>query len=236
MVRFSIVEDDAATREQLNSFIEKYAAACGLGIDVDAYSSATDFLKAYKGGRDIVFMDIDLPGLNGMEAVRKLRKSDDKVIVIFVTNLAHYAVGGYEVGAFDFIVKPVGYYNFAMKLRRALKRLYVMRGREVWVTTRQGKKLINVSELKYVEVMKHVITYHLKGETVVASGTLKGVCESLEGLPFALCNRCYLVNLAFVTEINGNFVHVGGEQLQISIPRRKEFLRCFNDYLGDGGN
>ena len=83
--------------------------------------------------------------------------------------------------------------------------------------------------------MKHVVIYHLEHETVTASGTLKSVVENLEGLPFALCNRCYLVNFKYVTEINGNTVVVGGDELQIAAPRRHEFLNAFNEYLGAGG-
>lgn len=235
MVNFCIVEDDEIAARELESFIRRYCVAIDTEFKVSGYRSAVSFLNNYGGGFDIIFMDIDLPGLNGMDAVKKLRDADESAMVIFVTNLKQYAVGGYEVGAFDFVVKPIVYSNFVLKLRRALGALHAKRGREIWVPTRAGKKLIDCSRLMYVEVMKHVISYHTTAETVVGSGTLKSVCENLEGLPFSLCNRCYLVNLSFVTEINGNFVTVGKEKLLISVPRRKEFLRSFNDFLGAGG-
>ncbi len=235
MIKMCIVEDDGSTRNALKGFIRRYAEQNGQPSDVFAYGDATSFFAEYSKDTDIVLMDIELPDLNGLEAVRKLRLIDSRVIVIFVTNLAQYAVKGYEVNAFDFIVKPVSYYQFAMKLRRALEYLHTLRNREIWVTTRHGKRMVAASELRYVEAMKHVITYHTTAGEVVGSGTLKRVLDDLEGLPFALCNRCYLVNLSYITEIKGNTVVVGGRELQIAAPRRKAFLTSFNEYLSMGG-
>ena len=75
----------------------------------------------------------------------------------------------------------------------------------------------------------------MDGMSVRGTGTMKKICELLEGLPFALCNQCYLVNLAYVSGIDGNVVCVGDERLQISAPKRKKFLCALNNYLGAGG-
>lgn len=181
-------------------------------------------------------MDIDMPDLNGMDAVRKLREADREVMVIFVTNLAQYAVKGYEVDAFDFIVKPAVYPEFAMKIDRAVRGLELRRGKNIWISTRGGKKAINTNKLIYVEIMRHAITYHTEYGDVTGSGTLGGVCEMLEGMPFAQCNRCYLVNLRYVTEVTADALVAGGVRLAVSKTRKKEFMRIFNDYLAGGGD
>lgn len=236
MMNICIVEDDDRTARTIEAYVKKFFAGVGEETDVKRYGDARDFLKEYQTVTDLVFMDIELPVLNGMDAVHELRKKDEDVMVIFVTNLAQYAVNGYEVRAFDFIVKPISYGNFAMKLRRASQIMSTRRKREICVSTRQGKTLIKASDIKYVEIMRHMITFHtVHGETT-GSGTLKGIMENLSGLPFALCNRCYLVNLQYVTKILGNEVCVGKEYLQISAPRKKEFLNRFNEFLGAGGN
>lgn len=235
MMKTCVVEDDAATAETIESFIKKYYEQNGTPVSVTCFSNACDFLNGYDETFDVVFMDIEMPKLNGMEAVRELRKKDENVTIIFVTNLAQYAVSGYEVSAFDFIVKPITYGSFAMKLRRLTQYLSSKRKCEICVSTRHGKVLIKADDIKYVEIMRHAITYHTVNGDYAGSGTLKNVMNELEGLTFALCNRCYLVNLQFVTQIAENDVCVGGDMLQIAAPRRKEFIRRFNEYLAGGG-
>lgn len=149
--------------------------------------------------------------------------------------MAQYAVNGYELGVFDFMVKPVGYYSLAMKLSRAFETLGTISRRQIWVPSRTGKKMISADTLRYVEVMHHMLVFHTTAEEVRGTGTMKKICELLEGLPFALCNQCYLVNLAYVSGINGNTVLVGEDELQISAPKRKNFLCALNNYLGAGG-
>lgn len=236
MIKTCVVEDDDATAADIRNFIGKYFEQTGNSFTVTRFSNARDFLDSYGEGFDVVFMDIEMPGLNGMEAVRELRRKDEDVAVIFVTNLAQYAVSGYEVSAFDFIVKPVTYGSFSMKLRRLTQYLSSKRRCEICVSTRHGKVLIKAEDIKYVEIMRHAITYHTVNGDYSGSGTLKNVMNDLDGLTFALCNRCYLVNLQYVTQIAENDVLVGGDKLQISAPRRKEFIRRFNEYLAGGGS
>ena len=205
MLRISIVEDDEQTAKTIGRFIQKYFAQSGTEVKVEHFADAVRFLDHYDGVTDVVFMDIELPGMNGMEAVKRLRERDAEVAVIFVTNLAQYAVSGYEVNAFDFIVKPVSYGSFAMKLRRLCQYLATKRKCEICVSTRHGKILLKASEIKYVEIMRHVVTYHAE------------------------------VNLQYVTQIVGREVCVGGDRLLISAPRSKEFMGAFNRYLGTGG-
>lgn len=235
MLKLLIVEDDDETAKTIEKFLTRYFSRTETEIEVGRYKDAQSFLGTYPRDADVVFMDIELPGMNGMDAVRELRKTDGDVTVIFVTNLAQYAVSGYEVNAFDFIVKPVSYGSFSMKLRRLVEYLGTKRNCEICVSTRRGKVLVRASDIKYVEIMRHVVTYHTVNGNVVGSGTLKNVMAMLDGLPFALCNRCYLVSLQYVTEIVGKEVCVGGEKLLIAAPRRKEFLTAFNEYLGAGG-
>lgn len=194
-----------------------------------------DFLEKYRANYDLVFMDIEMPVMDGMSAIKKLRQIDKNVLVVIVTNLAQYAVNGYELGVFDFMVKPVGYYSVAMRLSRAFETLGTISRRQIRVPSRTGKKMISADALRYVEVMRHMLVFHTAAEEVCGTGTMKKICELLEGLPFALCNQCYLVNLAYVSGIDGNVVCVGDERLQISAPKRKKFLCALNNYLGAGG-
>ena len=235
-MKIAIVEDEAESVAVLESYLARYRREEKTEeLVTTVFADGGEFLKNYKSDFDIIFMDIEMPGIDGMRAAKYLRTIDSGVCLVFVTNLAQYAVSGYEVSAFDFIVKPVVYGSFAMKLRRLFQYLATRRKCEICVSTKNGKILVKASDIKYVEIMRHVVTYHTESGNVVGSGTLKNVTELLAGLPFALCNRCYLVNLQYVTRIVGNEVCVGGDKLQIAAPRRKEFMNAFNEYLGAGG-
>ena len=133
------------------------------------------------------------------------------------------------------MVKPVTYAEFSMKMLRAVNRIRQREGRSIWVSTRSGKKAINTEKLMYVEVMKHSIIFHTEDVTTVCSGTLNGIKGALEGLPFVQCNRCYLVNMKYITEVNATEVVIMNERLVISKMRRKEFLQEFNRYIAGGG-
>ena len=100
-VRIAIVEDDKSASDALLGYIEEYGVSEHETFEVGRYYTATSFIDAFKGNYDIVFMDIELPDGNGMEVVRTMRERGCASLVIFVTNLAQYAVKGYEVRAFD---------------------------------------------------------------------------------------------------------------------------------------
>ena len=233
-VSVAIVEDEKDSAIKLKKYLEKYAEENALKVETAAFSCGENFLSSKKKF-DVVFMDIEMPGDDGLKVVKTLRSEGSDVLVVFCTNLAQYAVNGYEVAAFDFMVKPVTYFEFRMKFDRVINCLNSRKKREVWVASRQGKRLVSEKRLKYVEIMRHTLVYHTLDGNVTGTGTLKSVTEIFSSPSFALCNQCYFVNLAFVTEINGNFVYVDGDALAISAPKKKEFLRALNTFLASGG-
>lgn len=231
MIRADIIEDDAQDRAALKGALEKFGKENGVEFVVREYESALIFLSAYKRDADIVFMDIELPDTDGMTAAHSLREVDSDVCLVFVTNMAKLAIKGYEVFAFDFIVKPLSYPNFALKLNRALTHLNARVSKSVIVASGRDKIKLSVTDIYFVEIAGHKIVYHTKSGGVVSYGTLKSVEELLEDDLFVRCNNCYLVNLRHVTAIRAGCAVVGGQQLMISAPRKALFERALADYL-----
>lgn len=230
----AIVEDSPAETELLRSYFARFTKEHGVDFTLTCFASGEEFLNKYRPAYDLVLMDIGLPGHNGMETAAALRERDRSVTLIFVTNMAQFAVKGYEVDAFDFVVKPVGYSNFALKLQRALNKLDTRRDSEVLVTLSDSMVRLSASQIKYIEISGHRMVYHTTDGELYAYGNLKEVEASLGGGMFARCNNCYLVNLNYVRAVQGHTVTVGTDELQISRPRRKAFIQALNDYLGGG--
>ena len=221
-----IVEDCTQDLDILTEFLDRYMQESGEKFEVTVFRDGIDFLDKFKPTYDLVFMDIEMPMSNGMNTARKLRALDGRVQIIFVTNLAQYAVSGYEVDATDYIVKPYDYAIFSHKLRRALLRLPVRREDFMTLRTEGGLIILYPDDLLYVEVSGHYLYYYTAKEVVRVRGSL----QQIAGLPFfcgrfSLCNKCYLVNLSAVREVEGLNLSIGDEVLKISRPRKAKFMQ-----------
>lgn len=239
IINVAVVEDDdlefKAIFEQIKKFVSEENDV--IDINITRFTSASLLLVGYKPVYDIIFMDIGLPGLNGFEASKQLREFDNEVILIFVTSMARFAVSGYEVGAFDFIVKPVQYANIRLKLIRALNRLKTKKDYAVIkIKTKGGVYSVNVNSIKYVEVMNRNLVYHTQEGDIETIGVLKNAEGELPCDMFARCNNCYLVNLKYVKSVKDFTVIVDDKELSVSRSRKKEFLQMLGSYIGKGGN
>ncbi len=230
-----MIEDEPSAARTLRGILDTYARENGVTFKITHFPDAVSFLTDYKTGFDIAFIDIELPALNGMDAAFKLREIDKKIIIIFVTNMAQYAVRGYEVDALYYIIKPINYQNTAYKLKRALSLLAANSDAEVIISQASGMIRLSTQTLMYVEIISHKLIYHTEDDTYVAYGTLSDVEKKLCEHHFFRCNNCYLVNARYIASISGYVVTLlNGEQLQISHPKKKQFMLDIANWLGEG--
>lgn len=131
MFKIAIVEDQEETRESLNRFVRQYAQEQGLQVEISLITDGAEIAEHYTPGFDIIFMDVEMPRLDGFGAAEAIRAVDTDVVLVFVTNMAQYAIRGYEVDALDYVLKPVNYYQFCTKLSRAIQRVQRRRGGQV---------------------------------------------------------------------------------------------------------
>ena len=234
MFRFAIVEDDDACADQLQKHLAQFAEENSVEIRTDRFYDGLNFVEDYIARWDLIFMDIEMPLLDGMSAAQRIREVDDSVLLIFITNMAQYAIQGYEVRALDYVMKPVNYYAFAMKMRKVIRILDQRTTQAVIVMDEEGNsRRVSLSEIQYIEVIGHQLIYHRSGEAFHSFGTMKKLEEEY-GKDFARCNNCYLVNLRYVDGFSGNDVIVGGERLQISRAKKKDFQQRVSDYFRYG--
>lgn len=232
MLRLAIVEDEDVAAARLTDFIKRYCKAHDINYNIERFSSAVDLLKNYRPVYDIIFMDIILPYLNGIEAAKELRTYDDAVTLVFVTNMANLAVKGYEVEALDFVIKPVEYDSFAMKLDRAINAVRRRRSVDVPIQVDRTVKLMSAAKIYYIEVSRHYLVYHTEEGEIKARGTLDALEKQLASENFVRCNACYLVNMKYITEVSGENLVVSGDVLKISRAKKKTFMQTLTNFLG----
>lgn len=233
LIRVAIVEDVPETVEQFRKFFKRLSdEQSEYTFRLSSFSTADAFLASYQPVYDLVMMDIEMPGTNGMDASYQLRKIDASVALIFVTNMAQFAVRGYEVDAFDFVIKPVTYPNFKMKMQRILLKLSRRSTKSILLNLPEGTRRILPSEIIYIEVSGHDVVYHTCHGTYNVYGTLKAVEASLDTRQFVRCNNCYLVNLNCVIGVQEDEVILQDAHLRISRARKKGFMQDLNNYLG----
>lgn len=236
MFKIAIVEDEIKQASLLQEHLGEYSRQTGTEFLIKHFPDGLDFLNEYHPDYDLVFMDIDMPCLNGLEAAKRLRELDSTIVLVFVTCLAKYAIHGYEVDAMDFMVKPLYYDSFATKLERILIAASKKHGKKVII--RGGNKIISLDSkcILYVESMDHDLYIHSDDskEIIKVRGTLASVKELLAELYFEECNKCYLVNLAKVQSVEGHVLSLeNGEQLAISRAKKPDFLKKLAAYYGN---
>ena len=107
MLKIAVVEDQTEVRESLSQFIRQYAGEQGLLAEVEPFADGAVIAEGYQPGYDIIFLDVEMPRLGGFGAAERIRAVDPDVVLVFVTNMAQYAIKGYEVDALDYVLKPV---------------------------------------------------------------------------------------------------------------------------------
>lgn len=234
MLRVALVEDSQEEADTLTGHLDRYGRARDIRMTVARFSNAMEFMGA-RQVFDLVFLDIDLPGINGMGLAGLIRAYDTEVAIIFVTNLAQFAVRGYEVNALDFVLKPVSYFNFAMRMDKVARLMRRKSEGHVVVETREQARVVSFDDLVYVAVNNHRLSYRVRGIDgfLESRGSLKAVETRLADGPFVLISSSCLVNMNYVRSYHGtSLLLTNGEELCFSRPKRREATEKIAAFFG----
>lgn len=235
MLKIAVVEDQTEVRESLCQFIRQYAGEQGLLAEVEPFADGAVIAEGYQPGYDIIFLDVEMPRLGGFGAAERIRAVDPDVVLVFVTNMAQYAINGYAVGALDFVLKPVNYYTFTVRLARAIRRARQRKNGQILLTLPDCVRRLDTQQIHYVEVQNRMLHYHTELGEFVLRGTMQSAEKELSRYHFVRCNHWYLVNLSHVAEVRRDMVVVAGAELEISRRNRTAFLTALTEYVGGNG-
>lgn len=234
MLEIAVVDDERDCIDQIREYIAQYAKEKNRDIHAEMFYDGNELLACDTSKFDIILLDIEMSGMNGMDAARKIREVNQDVVLVFITNMAQYAINGYEVGALDYVLKPINYYTFSVRLDRAITRVKKRQPEEILLILSDGVRKMKSDSIYYVEVQNRMLHYHTEDGVFVTRGTLQGAEELLKESHFVRCNHWYLVNLQHVSVIRKNIVVVAGDALEISRRNKTAFLSALTDYMGMG--
>ena len=233
----AICDDDPTVRHQLSAALEAYAAAHSLPMSCRVFSDAEAMLRS-AGQRPFThyFLDVMMPGMDGVTAAHEIRSFDEHAKIVFLSSFREYAYEGFQVRAYDYLLKPVK----AGTLSALLDRLAAQEGGDPgYLSIRNGRSMLRLplSQLVYLEVCQKKLHFHLaNGQLRVLPGTISSVEAELLAHPgFMKIHRSYIVSLRHVSSLSPEgCVLLSGDSLPISRLLYQQVRREYMAYLFTG--
>lgn len=200
MLTIAVVDDEREHIERFKQLVARFFtefSRYGTEYNIIEFSSDEQLLENYAPRYDVIFLDIDMGGISGMKAAKLIRKVDENTAIIFVTRMARYAVEGYSVAALDFIVKPLDYPSFTIKMKRALSRIQKNQAQKIQLNIDGEIHFIDVRDILYVEVLNHFVIWHTKKGDFRIWGSLKDATDQIDD-PSAVFNEYSVLVCDFI--------------------------------------
>lgn len=233
-VRIAVVENELNVAQNDIVLLERYAKENSLSLETAIFQNGYEFLDTEEEF-DAVLMDIDMPGLNGMEVAEKLREKNKTIDIIFTTNLPQFAVDGYKVQALDFVIKPVTFPNLSFAMEKVVEKKRNIVNGSFFLRIGGFARRIHNEEVLYIEMVNHYIVLHETDmEPVRIRGSLKMIDDLLNPEIFVKINSGIIINISKVSSFeNGLVLMEDGSNLPLSRSHKKEFAVRLAEFYGN---
>lgn len=233
LIRIAIVDDEKVIREHIKNLIEDKHVECL----IDTYSTGEALLQVDKC-YDIVFLDIQMDGMNGIDTARILRQKTEHTVLVFITGVKEYVFDAFDVAAFHYLIKPIDEQKFADVFKRAVLEVGKKKqqaNEQLFVKTRYRNITLEQNDVLYIESRGKKVEIHTKTEVIDAYAGI-GELEKQLKQNFYRCHRGYLVNLAFITEYSNDSITLNNsESIILAKEKYGEFVKVYMRYLKNGG-
>lgn len=230
--KIAICDDVEVERFVLKRQLMVYFQKNGGEAQIQEYESGESLLADIEDGYlwpDLIFLDIYMGALNGMDTARKLRELGVKAPIVFLTASPDFALESYEVEASGYLLKPAEEEQTTALLHRLLKPELRKR---ISVKCRRQYRYPFVDEILYLESDRHTVTLHmLDGSEIETTEKLGDLEKQIDDPRFCCCHQSYLVNMEHITDVQEDFILRNGAQVPIRVRGRKDVLDSYNDYF-----
>lgn len=233
MIKIAIVEDEALYHEQLEAFLTRFQNEKEQPLEWTVYTDGDQFITHYTSQFDIILLDIQMPLMDGMTVAEEIRRIDQQVVIIFITNMTQYAIKGYAVDALDYVLKPISYFQFKERLQKAIERLEQKTSRFITLKIKGGVVRLELNDIYYIESQGHQLIFYTKEGDFETSGAIKHYENDFKEEGFYRVHKGFIINLKYVQGINESFVVMKSTELPIGRTKKKGFLEALTKYWGE---
>ena len=235
MLTIAICDDNKNSRDTIKQFAASFCTKNSQRFSVLGFDCGEDLVDKCPPSLDLLFLDIQMGGMNGIDTARVLRESHPDLCIIFITNLPQYALKSYEVRPFGFMTKPISYDDWQFEVNLAMK--YISRNEAHRIVFKcknsDMKKIISTRDLLFLESKNHDILAHTAdGTEDVFLGSLNEMEEELGQYGFIRCHQSFLVNARGIKSFDTRIEMEDGSFIPISRNRRKQFMSDLAAFVG----
>lgn len=228
-MEIAVVDDEKAIREHICALIEEQQPGSG----IEAYATGEELLVSGKRF-DIVFLDIQMDGINGIEAARSLRERQGDTVLIFITGIKEYVFDALDLYAFQYLLKPIDEDKFAEVLERAVREAGRKKERRV-LFIKSRNLTLDQSEILYIESRAKKVEIHTVRQTIEIYAAMDEL-EGQLGENFYRCHRAYIVNMDCITEYDSESITLtDGDRVYLTKKKYGEFVKAYMWHLQNGG-
>ena len=232
MIKIIICDDTNSELAVIKECLVSYSLSEQLKVDIKCYSSGIELLEHQIEDVDLFFLDVEMPELNGIETAKNIRKRNDHCEIVFITNYIQYALQGYEVQAFRYLLKPIDAEQFkevADHLFEKIKKL----SSYIQIKGRSETHRLFVKDILYAETSQRHVLIHTKMAVIDCYTTMEKLEEALSAHGFFRCHSAYLVSMNEISKVHGNdAVLKDGTCIPVSKNRKKNFKQALTDFWG----
>ncbi len=230
----AVVDDEKAIREHICGLVEEQQPESR----IEAYATGEELLASGKRF-DIVFLDIQMEGMNGIEAARSLREKNanlgvEDTVLVFITGIRDYVFDAFDLYAFQYLLKPIDEGKFAEVLERAVREAAKKKERRV-LFIKSRNLTLDQSEILYIESRAKKVEIHTVRQTIEIYAAMDEL-EGQLGDGFYRCHRAYIVNMDCITEYDSESITLtNGDRVYLTKKKYGEFVKAYMWHLQNGG-
>lgn len=230
MIKIAICDDDLIILNQTKKLIEDYKKK---DFDIYVYKSGEELLES-KSIFDIIFLDIDMIGINGIETAKRIRLYDKQVKIIYVTNYTDYTYSAFSVHAFGYLVKPIKEKDLHEQLNEALSYMVEYKEYLMEFITNEGLVRVDLNKIYYFEYESRKVLMRTNDKTYILKEKISDISTKMKEYGFEMPHKSFVVNLYNVKSIKGYDIYMmNGSIVPLSQKKSTEFRNSLNIYISN---